>query len=335
METNDWQAFNLATEALREIDRFAAAPAAARPALLDARKKLKAAAARDPQFLRAKYYAAIVADMLGHPSEAIDELTDLLQQAPGFTDEARYNLAVSHYHMYSEDHVKEAIDGFDRVAQTSTDQTLKYMSNAGLVRAYAMMALHTRRKDVGASDLFAERAVTTGSELLDRVRTDKSVDKRARGEIEWRVLNGRGVARMFASDAEQALAKRETLLNDALEDFLAASALSPDNWEIVCNIGSSHMRLGVVSRASERDDDSRRHFDLASQFLTDVIRRIRPRYGFALYELGRVHRLRREYQTALALFEQALAVPEDERNIKAPGIQREIDKARTHSDVFP
>src|SRR5262249_54013755 len=159
---------------------------------------------------------------------------------PTFIDEARYNLAVSHYHMYSEDHMKEAIDEFGRVAQSSADQTLKYMSRAGLVRSYAMMALHTRRKNPDASDTFAQRALATGSELLDRIESDASVDRRARGEIEWRVLNGRGVARMFASDAEQPMAKREALLNEALQDFGKANGLSRDNWEIVCNLGSAH-----------------------------------------------------------------------------------------------
>jgi hypothetical protein len=334
METNDWQAFNLATEALRDIDRFAAAPAASRPRLLEARRKLGVAAARDPQFLRAKYYSAIVADLLGQAKDAIDELTALIAQHPPFLNDAKYNLAVSHYHMYSREHVEAAIAEFTNVEHQSADPTLRYMSRAGLVRAYAMMAHHTKRS-AGESQGFADTAVQTGSNLLAQLRADGTVDGRTRGEIEWRALNGRGVARMFASDLDQSASRREELLAAALHDFTEASNLSRDNWEIVCNLGSSYMRLGAIMRTAGREEESRRNFDTASRYLTDVLDRMRPGYGFALYELGRIERLRGQYATAVKYFQQALAIPEDERNVSVATIDREMVKARTPTDAFP
>lgn len=335
METNDWQAFNLATEALRDIDRFAAAPSTGRPKLVDARRKLQLALTRDPQFLRAKYYGAIVADMLGRPTEAIQELTELLDRRPSFVDEAEYNLAVSHYHVFSREHMETAIATFTRVAENSTDVTLKYMSNAGLVRAYAMMVLHNRVANVDVSRRFAEKAVAGGSELLNQVAADRTIDKRTRTQIEWRALNGRGVAWMFSSDIEQALSARVTALELALRDFVQATALSPENWEIVCNLGSSHMRLGSIMRISRRESESRSHFERAREFLVDVIERIRPDYGFALYELGRTYRLEGRYAEALVCFQKALYVPEDERNISSRSIEHEIEKSVTGTDAFP
>jgi tetratricopeptide (TPR) repeat protein len=333
METNDWRAFNLATDALRDIDRFAKAPASGRPALLDARTKLKAAATRDPQFLRAKYYGAVVADMMGKPIEAIQELTELLAQSPQFIHEAEYNLAVSHYHMFSVEHIREAIVIFEHVASRSTDATLKYMSYAGLVRAFAMMVLHSR-SNAEESRGFVQRAVAIGSELLSEVRADTTIDRRTRTEIEWRALNGRGVARMFASDASQPTDTRVSLLNEALSDFRAADSLSPDNWEIVCNLGSSYMRLGSIARTEGHERESNQDFELAQKFLRDVVERIFPRYGFAVYELGRTHRLRGDFASALTYFRQALEIPEDDRNVSANSVSREIERTLNGIDTL-
>ena len=131
------------------------------------------------------------------------------------------------------------------------------------------------------------------------------------------------------------MGKRKKDLQQALKDFEAADKLSPNNWEIVCNFGSVHMRLGDVERLSGRERESHQEFATARRYLQDVVSRIRPNYGFGLYEIGRVYRLEKNFEEATVWFAKALAIPDDERNISAKSLAAEIEKARTGSDKFP
>jgi tetratricopeptide (TPR) repeat protein len=336
METSNWQAFNLATEALRDIDRFVSSSSKNRTILVEARQKLAGAVHKDPTFIRAQYYSAIVDDMLGQPAKASTELERLLDQKPTFRDEAEYNLGVSYYHQYSKDEMTKAISAFENVVQHTADIPLKYMASAGLVRAFAMMVLHSSKEGNQQDAVkFTEKSRANSESLLENVKSDESLDQKTKKEIKWRTLNGRGVGRMFYSDYENDLGTRKKDLQQALKDFEAADKLSPNNWEIVCNFGSVHMRLGYLEKLFGHKDASLQEFTTAHQRLQDVVGRIWPNYGFALYETGRICRLEQNFQEALVWFEKAMAIPEDERNVKTKTVEGEIAKARSGSDKFP
>jgi tetratricopeptide (TPR) repeat protein len=336
METNIWQAFSLATDALRDIDSFVSSSSKNRALLIAAQDKLKSAVDKDPNFVRARYYSAILDDMLGQPAKAVSQLEDLLVKEPAFKDEAEYNLGVSHYHLYSRDQIDKAIVVFEGVAQQTKDAGLRYMARAGLIRAFAMMVLHSYRAGNKQDAVkFAEKTTAESEDLLETAGSDASIDRKTRGEVRWRVLNGRGVAMMFSSDYEADSKTRKSFLENAMKDFESADKISANNWEIVCNLGSVHMRLAHVAKLSGQDHTAQAEFGRASQYLQDVIGRIRPNYGFALYELGRVCRLRGDFTTSTTLFEKALQLPEDERNISEKALRAEIEKARSTSDKFP
>src|SRR2546425_4335679 len=127
METNNPQAFHLATEALRALDNYVSSETKLRESLDEARRKFQEAVQKDPNFLRARYYGAIVDEMLGHPTEAAAELEKLLQATPEheggpeFQAELQYNLGVAYYHVYYEPEMRKAVDLFSAVR----DQTKK------------------------------------------------------------------------------------------------------------------------------------------------------------------------------------------------------------------
>jgi tetratricopeptide (TPR) repeat protein len=334
-DTKNWEAFHLATDALRDIDRFVEAEVKDRKLLVDARQKLQDAIERDHNFLRARYYGAIVDDMLGHSNEAAAELSKLIHYNPAFREEAEYNLAVCYYHIYSRREMEEAMAGFQRIVDETRDPVLKYMANAGLIRSYSMMVLHElreRRDEVGAQ--FFAKAIAGSETLLTKVATDATLDSKTKREILWRIRNGRGVGFMFHSDKESDLRKRKDELRKALEDFEDANTRSPHNWEVVCNLGSVHMRLGDVARLAEESIQARREFDLAKEHLSDVLEHMRPDYGFALYELGRVFRLEGNFGEAQRLFAAAMKIPERDRNIGDKGLRSEIDKASKQDSTF-
>ena len=183
---------------------------------------------------------------------------------------------------------------------------------------------------------FFDKAVTESNLILDHLNSDTEIGKKSHREIRWRALNGRGVANMFHSDYQE-LIHREQGLRQALKDFEEANRQSHSNWEIVCNLGSVHMRLGYVYRhkPSPKFKQSQLEFERSRKFLEDVISRIRPNYGFALYELGRNCRLQQEYVSAVQWFNKAIAVPEKERNVKDKGLEKELERVRAGNDAFP
>lgn len=328
-DTKNWAAFHLATEALRDIDRFVNSFPKDIRVLEEAKSKLHNAVQKDPEFNRARYYVAIVDDMLGNASDAVREFEELLGRNPAFRDEAEYNLGVSQYHRYYRQHILDAIKLFQKVISESGDVVLKYMARAGLVRSFSMMVLHTSREndEAAASDFFA-KAETESDALMRELERDTSVNVKTKKEITWRVLNGRGVGVMFASDLKKDATRRRHQAQEALKDFQEADKRSPDNWEIVCNLGSIHMRLGYSYEKQGSEGHAEKEFEKGRQYLRSVIDRIRPNYGFALYEMGRIYRLEGQFGKALLWFDKAMMIPEKDRNVSDGSIARQIEKAK-------
>src|SRR5438445_4218533 len=95
-ESPSRRAFELVTEALREIDGYRASKELSRLGL--AQDKLHRALHVDPAYFRAWYYDALVNDLAGKPKDAAERLEVLLQHNTPFADEVRYNLGVVHYY---------------------------------------------------------------------------------------------------------------------------------------------------------------------------------------------------------------------------------------------
>jgi tetratricopeptide (TPR) repeat protein len=334
-DTKNWGAFHLATEALRDIDRFVNSFPKDVHVLEEAKSKLHNAVQKDPEFNRARYYAAIVDDMLGNPSDAVRELEELLGRNPTFKDEAEYNLGVSQYHRYYRQHILEAVSLFQKVIGESLDVVLKYMARAGLVRSFSMMVLHSSKENDEASALdFFGKAETESGALLRELEGDTSVNDKTKKEITWRVLNGRGVGVMFVSDLQKDPAKRRHQAQEALKDFREADKRSPDNWEIVCNLGSIHMRVGYTYKKQSSEGPAEKEFEKGKGYLRGVVDRIRPNYGFALYEMGRICRLEGQFGEAQLWFDRAMMIPEKDRNVGDASIGKQIEKAKKGDSTF-
>jgi tetratricopeptide (TPR) repeat protein len=328
-DTKNWGAFHLATEALRDIDVFVSSRVKDRSKLEEAKEKLKGAVTQDPEFNRARYYSAVVDDMLGNPSEAVDELKAVVAKNPTFRSEAEYNLGVSYYHLYSSPNIQSALTTFEKVIGDTSDSVLKYMARAGLVRSFAMMVHHSRvaNDEVRAAN-FLTNVTDESEKLLRDVASDGSLDHTTQEEIKWRLLNGRGVAMMFGSDLEKEPDKKIKNLRAALRDFHDANKRSPGNWEIICNFASAHMRLGDARRIEGRAEEMQKELETAKHYLNDVLDRVRPDYGFARYEMGRVERLAGHFDEALQWFNKALKIPVKERNVGDGTIAKEIERVK-------
>lgn len=334
-ETNSWQAFNMTAEALRAVDQYVTSPEKNLVFLNEAKEMLRSAVEIDPQFLRARYFSAVVEDMLGHPKAAATELESLIATHPDFGIEADYGLAVSRFHFYEKNELGKAIDGFKKVRKTSPNDTLVMLSMAGEIRAYGMMVLHAVRGGDGTqAERFFQQASDLANDLFSRTG-NKLLDTRDSDEIRWRALIGRGAGSMYMSDLAP-LDSRNSKLEKAMEDFREAEGLSANNWEILCNLGSAHMRLGIVAKLRSELLRSGQEFEVSRKLLRKVTEAVRPDYGFALWEIGRSYRTEGKFEDAKAYFARAKMVAEIDRNVSDKSVVTEIQAAEAKStELYP
>jgi tetratricopeptide (TPR) repeat protein len=347
LETRNREAFELVTEALEFIDRYRESRDVA--TLKDATVRLTQAREKDPNYFRARYYDAIVDDLSGRFRVAAEKLTGLLRESPPLADEVRYNLGLAEYHGYSHSALERAIEQFKQVQKSVKDQSLRLRAQAGLAQAYAM---HMIPKEYDKPDLermkaYRDLAFSCVSQVLRELRVVRfqrliplrkpSVDSGAAAEIGWTAHNAKGMTLMYYADY---LPRIEKLPDDrgreqqvanvrsALSELTQAEKIHAGDWANRCDLASANMRLGYFNAEPER-------FEEALKILQDVIDRLRPGYAFAIYETGRVLRLKGEYDKAIERFDAALKIPEEQRDVSARRLNTERQRAESRDGTFP
>lgn len=341
-ETSSWQAFELVADALGVIDQYRRSRNV--DVLKCARSKLASALQRDPSYVRARFYEAIVDDLAGEPKKAAQTLKGLLDERPPFANEVSYNLGVAEYHSYGHEALDRAIGAFSVVADKSHDLSLQLHAQAGLAQAHAM---HMIPKDPAQPDLQSiqrhfDKAMKASSDVLGAVRRDRWAWLRLRKpvltedsarEIAWTAHNARGMALMYYSDYLPELKNKQkpaqiAMLRDALNALEVAESISPLNWANYCDMASARMRIG-------HHGTDKAQFDAALKLLGKVIESLRPGYPFAMYEMGRIRRVMGEIDPAVELFKKVLLVPEKDRDVSDRRVNIEIDRAKERDSSFP
>lgn len=307
-------------------------------ALEEAEGDLNAAVEADPEFLPAVYFRGITRDLKGETDAAIADLERVVQSNPAFA-EARFNLGVARFHKYHQEDLKEAESEFEKVlADNGLSENLRLQALASLAQTRAQLMI---QRDPTRVDLDAVRArlgeVLEIGRAIDTALAGKTPDP----QVGWRLENARGLGFMFASDyldrfeaQDGTKLDRFEMLRLALKHFTTADQISPGNWAVVCNLGSVWMR-GAYWQRKQLPPLGSNAFQKSFDYLNRVVEGLRPKYGFALYEIGRLHRLTGRFNEALEWFEKAKAVPEAKRDVSVKTLQREIDRAEAHSDEFP
>ena len=343
LETRNREAFELVTDALEAVDRYRVSRDIS--VLDDAKEKLVAAIQKDPAYFRASYYSAIVDDLAGRSAKAAEELQKLVPLQPTLADEVRYNLAVAEYHGYRHEALDRAIEHFSEVLRESGEPALQLLAQAGLAQANAMHMIPKlpEEPDLASIQGHFECAMKMASNALNglqkyRPRWHKAGKRQlpvsTANDVEWTAHNARGMALMYFSDyfppaTESAYKeKRVATLSNALRELEKADAVAPKNWANYCDMASADMRLGVYTQEFL-------HFVGALARLQQVVDRLRPGYAFALYEMGRIHRIAGEFDQAIGLFKRVLSIPLDQRDISDRRPKLELARAERHDKTFP
>jgi hypothetical protein len=326
--TANREAFELVSDALFSLDRYKTekelADLDAAQALLNRAQQL------DPTYTRAKYIAALVEDLGGRPADASDQLQGVLAEGYTLAGEVRFNLAVAEYHQYHKENLERAERELRTLLEDNdTSAAIRLYASVLLVQIYAMRSLlEPLTPDVATAQAFYSRAISAFDQLPRWIRRATRSDRRAGHEVAWQAWSGYGAALMYATDYEQDKDLRLRLLRRSVDALNRADKLNPKDWIVYCNLGSAFMRLS-------RDADSPRDHKKATAYLTEVIGHLRPNYGFALYELGRLERVNRQYQTAIDYLSRSLSVEKRYRDVPAERVQREIDLANRQDPTYP
>jgi tetratricopeptide (TPR) repeat protein len=343
-------AFEEVTHALAEIAQYNSSKdfehlERADSALAVARKE-------DADYVDAILYSGMVCDLLGKPADATPFFAKILNESkePDLQIEARFNLAVSYYHQYSHRYLEQAERHFLEVIGATSDEALRNLAAANLAQTYAMWSRpNTKQREALKLRQGRENSVyehiwqmyRRSLERVDEVRRELARPRTIEPSREgiWRkiaatVENASGMANMYLFDYPvPGKPDDQNLLDTALTALNAAEDKLPSDWANTSDLGSVHLRLGVLGKRG--NDDPRGEFEQAEKYLNDVVTKLRPGYGFAFHELGRLYRVWEKWDQAVAHFDRAMAVPERYRDISDATVEEERVRARQHDSSYP
>lgn len=328
IETSNQRALQLTNQSWSDINLYKQSKERAR--LESAQAKLEQAISEDPKYLKAFYYRAMVNDLIGRSEDAIEQFEKVLQEQPPFIDDVRYHLGMAHYHRYSRSHLEQAAEYFRTVITNTNDQSLKMLAHAGLAQTYAMRMIQPDPGHPDYEDAQTYFALSQEQyEIVIRALAELPVESEdALNEIRWEIYNGHGMSLMYHTDYFGSREEKINRLRLALDNLKKADEFSPKNWANYCDLGSVHMRLGHWSGSVEE-------FEAALSYLNEVVDSLRPKYGFALYEIGRTYRLMGEFERAMEYFNEALSIKYEYRDVSDKRISIENERAASKSQEYP
>jgi tetratricopeptide (TPR) repeat protein len=338
-------AFELLTVALEDIREFQ--KSGDRKSLRSASSSLAQALEKDPDYLGAVFYSGIVSDLEGKPAEAPEFFKRVIDSklSAAVTAEATYNIGVANYHQYSQDKVRNAAAYFRDVIATAEDASLKLLARANLAQAHAMSMLPSfsqlQSLDEGKSvtDVYPdlpnayEEAGKEARICLTNLRLHAEFPQGKRRSIEAMAQNALGMREMYAGDLmDTDQSRRVERAHLAMSLFESAMTGMAKDWANTCDLASANMRLAMW----EPDANKRKlHYQAAEDLLMKVSAELYPDYGFAFYEMGRLRRTNGFFEESLELYNRALNIPQAERAVGNPRLEREIKLARAKSTKFP
>lgn len=343
--TSNRAAFELLTSALEDIDLFQKQHR--RSALQNAERSLTAALAKDPDYMEALFYTGIVCDLEGRAADAPPYFEKVISAAPSkeVADEARYNWAVAYYHQYSQVYLAKAKPGFQQVIASTKDPVLREMARANLAQAHAM-TMHpssAQRTALKPGAPFTTVHLTLVAEYDAAVKAAQAClinlrnpDLRASDKVPIigaAAENALGMAEMYYADYVLTDSpKRLERAIKARDLFTKAEQLVNEDWANTCDLASSDFRCYLWgSDPAEKE----KAFQDAKRLLEYVLTDLRPNYGFAHYELGRMLRSHGDFPESLESFRKALAVDQRYRDVSDATVNREMDRAGARDTSFP
>lgn len=340
LTTNNHQAFESLTNALKAIERYYHSRSI--PDVEQASSSIDDALAQDNDYGLAIYYKGIVLDLIGKPADAPKYFERILTECdePNLEIETRFNLGVVFYHQYSHQYLEQAKFYFDQVIEKARDAKLKHLAQAHLAQTHAMWMIPSddqhpdKQKDVSNEvHQHIEHHFKECQTLVEKLRKVKRKQPRLIATYE----NANGMSNMYYTDyVAREVSIRGSHLKVARDSLLMAEKHLPNDWANTCDLGSVELRLAVLARDSEKPDaEVDAHFSVGSDQLLRVVNKLRPNYGFALSELGRLHRVWGKWDEADEYQEKASRIKLKYRDLSDKKIEKERERISERDNSYP
>jgi hypothetical protein len=340
LTTQSRPAFESMNDGLRAIDRYYRERKLAD--IQNASERVDAALSEDGNYGLAIFYKGVVLDLIGKPADAPCYFERVLKECDSreLELETLFNLGVVNYHRYSHPFLAPAKEYFDRVIHSNAETALKNMAKAHLAQTHAMWMRPSHSQLPVQSRPVApevrqhiEEHFQQCQRLVKDLRCEQNTDPRLIATFE----NANGMAHMYYTDhiAIDPVSRRK-YLELARQSLLEADRQLPGDWANTCDLGSLELRLGVLQRADPHPGiTSDQHFQKSRERLESVITTLRPGYGFALYELGILHRVWGKWSEADTYLVQALEVPVEYRDISNEQVQEQLSRVEAKDESYP
>ena len=346
-ETTNRRSFELVAFAMQTIDKYR--EDRQRKLLEEAETALSEAVKYDPQYALAAFCSGVTKDLIGKPADAIPFFDRLLKHPPpgdgGSRDEIQYNRGVAWYHQYGHEDLKHAEDDFLEVVTRTRNEGLKMLARTGLAQTYAMWMIprpaeKARLRSGQAPDVlkFIGEQRTKCLQQVKLVNnatpTSENTTSDLTRSVTGTILNAEGMCEMYWADYNvTGNADKKKTLGQALKLLTQAEEYLPDDWANTCDLASAHMRLADLKRTM--GEPYKPEFEQAVSLLESVVHELRPDYGFAYYELGRVYRIWGKFGEAKDSFNKSLAIPEEYRDVSDKTVIEERERADRSDLSFP
>lgn len=303
LETDNWEAFALFSEALKRIESYKSNRQFAE--LEDAKKKLESALIHDPSFTRALYHLAILYDLIGRHEDAVDNLLKLLKTE--YRLEAIYALGAAYFHQYTYklEAYEKAIQYFKLLLkevkkypkEKFKNQTLEMLSHAGLANIYAHLTIKSPGVKVEVHKRIAEKyfklTIKEYKIVLKRLDDLKNkVKPEILKDINWLILNAYGVALMYRGKGEN----NKLHVHKAIDKFNNAMKFSI-NTNILSNLGTACMFLHDILK-KRNPMQAMEYLEKAYTYFKVNVLDMRPKYDFAFYRLASICRKKGDFKKA-------------------------------------
>ncbi|MDP1675898.1 MAG: tetratricopeptide repeat protein [Bacteroidota bacterium] len=314
--------------------------------LQDAEIALSASLREDSEYLDAVFYSGVLMDLMGRSADSPPFFERILKEVkdPNLISEAQFNLGVSYYHRYGHEYLNIAESYFVKVINSTNNRALKKLAIASLAQTYAMwMIPNAAQKELIKNAQTKETVYNHIKEkyskfndyskqitLYSMLFIGNSKEKRKINAI---IKNARGIALMYYSDylANDVKSKLK-YLNKSLTNIKESEKLISNDWAYICNLGSVHWRIAL---ATENKTEQIREYEEAIQLFNKVITSLRPNYGFAFYELGRIYRTKGDFDKAIEYFNLSLGIEDKYREVSNKTVNNEKGRAERNNSSFP
>jgi tetratricopeptide (TPR) repeat protein len=230
---------------------------------------------------------------------------------------------------------------FLKVLAETNDPAMRNLTRAHLGQTYAMWMIPNEKQknavppnEKAATYAHIQRMFDQSYRCSQLVRQE--IPERVDGlwiKIAATADNAAGMAYMYLSDYPvSAKHDKGPLLQVAVENLYAADKRLPHDWANTCDLGSLHLRLGILQREKGNEPDV--EFERAKDFLEIVVTTLRPNYGFALYELGRLHRIWSKWDRAIDYLDRSLKISEQYRDVSTIRVETEKARAISRDDRY-